>query len=1370
MMRKMMIVAGGCLLLAACGGSSKTVSLDLVDAAEVGGDAAGGEVDAAVAEVPEEIPSDVCVSDCGAVDVCGDGVCGEKEGCDLCPEDCGVCPPVCGNGVCEEGEECDECIEDCDVCPSVCGDGDCTDDETCEDCPEDCEDCPPECGDGNCDADDGETCGDCPEDCDVCPPECGDGECNGDETCESCEQDCADTCPDPCGDDVCDSANGESCFTCEADCDPCCGDAICEVDVGDDCATCPEDCGVCAACGNEICEPELGETCNACQDDCGICCPNGVCEAPYGETCLTCLDDCGLCDKCGDGNCDAEDGETCVECPGDCGECPAECGDGIVQDGTAEECDDGNKMPLDGCDPACMVEPAPADPGAVVISEMLIDPEKAADAAGEWIELYNTTDEDIDINAWVLSDNANDWHRIFVAGGVVVPAQGYVVLARNGDPAVNGGVNADYVYTGMNLTNTGDQVILMSGETAVDVVQYKSDTHPYSSGVAMSLDPLKLDQGENDLAESWCLAQTAFGAGDLGTPDAANPACPLPAACPDAICQDTENCNDCPQDCGACCPNGVCDTEFGENCAVCPLDCGGVCCGNSLCEPKWGETCDNCVADCGACCPNGVCDDLFEETCAVCPADCGSCCGNGICEPAFNETCKSCSKDCNPCCGNGVCEAAYGEACSTCAKDCGACPAECGNGKIESGETCDDGNKKDNDGCSAACLIEFSGVEPGVIVITEIMKNPKLVSDTDGEWFELTNVSSSPVDIAGWTIKDDGTDKQTIDPAVPLVIQPGKSVVLGNNKDPLKNGGVTEAYQYIGTAFTLGNGDDEIILVSPENVVIDQVAYADPSAETPGFPDTAGKSMALDPSHYNATDNDQYGFWCDEAALLGGGDFGSPGSVNTSCAITAECGNGKVEVGEQCDDGNLLDCDGCSPECQLEVPPVCGNGVLDSCEECDDGNVVEADGCSPSCTIEVPAVCGNGFKEPGEDCDDGNLISLDGCSSECKAEGVCGNGIKEPGEACDDGNNLDGDTCGANCDLPNADPLCGNGIVEGTEMCDDKCLMGVPLICEKVVDDGDGCSWECLKEGVVPNVCGNGVVEPINDESCDDGNTIPGDGCNQWCKKEGTGLCEPMPCCGDGYIDAAKGEECDDGNLDNNDGCSSSCKYEISPTTVSGTVTFSGAPANGDNVMVLAYAKLQPNPLAPADKPVFVYHAKAAYPHSYSLGVAAGSYYILAVHDTGGDALTAGFNDQDAYSWYPNNQAPVQLTLKANEKKEGIDMLVSPVPMGAVSGKVTYTGAVAPEDSLRVLVSKSAPPQVEIAAQAKIKPVTFPAEYLVSSVLPGQYYLIATLDKGDNNPNAPGAEDKTTAYPNIGGPTKVTVTGGQTTQGIDMKL
>jgi len=93
-------------------------------------------------------------------------------------------------------------------------------------------------------------------------------------------------------------------------------------------------------------------------------------------------------------------------------------------------------------------------------------------------------------------------------------------------------------------------------------------------------------------------------------------------------------------------------------------------------------------------------------------------------------------------------------------------------------------------------------------------------------------------------------------------------------------------------------------------------------------------------------------------------------------------------------------------------PAVCGNNLLESGEECDDRNLNDDDGCSALCRLEI---CGDGIKQEIEECDDGNIEDRDGCSSLCAIEEICGNGIKEKGEQCDDGNNIDGDGCSSQC-------------------------------------------------------------------------------------------------------------------------------------------------------------------------------------------------------------------------------------------------------------------------------------------------------------------------------------------------------------------
>lgn len=129
------------------------------------------------------------------------------------------------------------------------------------------------------------------------------------------------------------------------------------------------------------------------------------------------------------------------------------------------------------------------------------------------------------------------------------------------------------------------------------------------------------------------------------------------------------------------------------------------------------------------------------------------------------------------------------------------------------------------------------------------------------------------------------------------------------------------------------------------------------------------------------------------------------------------------------------DSNGVGDVCQTP-DPVCGNGTKEEGEDCDDGNVNDNDGCSSLCREEEPSdppadpVCGNGAKEEGEDCDDGNLLNQDGCSSTCRTEEpgnpptgpVCGNGQVETGETCDDGNILDNDGCNKFCQKETPEP------------------------------------------------------------------------------------------------------------------------------------------------------------------------------------------------------------------------------------------------------------------------------------------------------------------------------------------------------------
>jgi len=163
---------------------------------------------------------------------------------------------------------------------------------------------------------------------------------------------------------------------------------------------------------------------------------------------------------------------------------------------------------------------------------------------------------------------------------------------------------------------------------------------------------------------------------------------------------------------------------------------------------------------------------------------------------------------------------------------------------------------------------------PGDVLITEFLADPVVVTDANGEWLEMVNVSSVPIDINGWRIKDNGTNNHVINYGGPFLLMPGIPTVFAVNGDINMNGGVTAQYVYSG--FNLANAGDEIILTDSSGTVISMVSYNNT---------VAGKSLGLDPNHYNAIDQSNLSFWCLATTPFGAGDFGTPGAINTTCVL-----------------------------------------------------------------------------------------------------------------------------------------------------------------------------------------------------------------------------------------------------------------------------------------------------------------------------------------------------------------------------------------------------------------------------------------------------------------------------------------------------
>ena len=119
-----------------------------------------------------------------------------------------------------------------------------------------------------------------------------------------------------------------------------------------------------------------------------------------------------------------------------------------------------------------------------------------------------------------------------------------------------------------------------------------------------------------------------------------------------------------------------------------------------------------------------------------------------------------------------------------------------------------------------------------------------------------------------------------------------------------------------------------------------------------GAPGTAGSDGATGPQGATGTTgapgvddfNDLEGLPCTRNAQQGTVDlaFGPGGLARARCSLPAEgaiCGDGVIESGENCDDGNDNPTDSCTNQCS---PPACGDSVVQSPEQCDAAGMATA--------------------------------------------------------------------------------------------------------------------------------------------------------------------------------------------------------------------------------------------------------------------------------------------------------------------------------------------------------------------------------------------------------------------------------------------
>jgi len=164
--------------------------------------------------------------------------------------------------------------------------------------------------------------------------------------------------------------------------------------------------------------------------------------------------------------------------------------------------------------------------GDLLITEIMYDPSALSDTEGEWFEIYNNSDQEINLQNLILGRDETNWHTI--NDSIVLQPGDYFVFMRT---ALASDAANSYVYgTAITLSNTG-AVLSIYGEGTetspgelIFSVGYGAG-FPSGTGASICLNPTLMNPADAVLGTSWCKSTSVYNTGDLGTPGSANDAC-----------------------------------------------------------------------------------------------------------------------------------------------------------------------------------------------------------------------------------------------------------------------------------------------------------------------------------------------------------------------------------------------------------------------------------------------------------------------------------------------------------------------------------------------------------------------------------------------------------------------------------------------------------------------------------------------------------------------------------------------------------------------------------------------------------------------------------------------------------------------------
>jgi cysteine-rich repeat protein len=528
------------------------------------------------------------------------------------------------------------------------------------------------------------------------------------------------------------------------------------------------------------------------------------------------------------------------------------------------------------------------------------------------------------------------------------------------------------------------------------------------------------------------------------------------------------------------------------------------------------------------------------------------------------------------------------------------CVNTCGDGVLQTkfGETCDDGNVVEGDGCSSACQVESGYVCQGAIVSTcntvcgdSIKTFDEECDDGNDDHLDgckndckvdimLMTQDAYTGNLGGLT----GADQICTDEANSLKYDGTWRAVL--RTEGLYTTNLISLYQDLLYSGNIPAKDLDLI-------------YYWTALEAAQTINCGGWQYSnLEGTYYwkEKIQSDPFVYEVDYREI-------GCNDENPILCVRDQCGDGIVNIGEYCDDtsGLQTECEYGNPTCNVCndcLPEIltgasCGDGITqgkygEQCDEGINGNLDDGTGCNSNCLSENcanPADCEDNNPCTTDSCTAGNCINQpksDGISAPddlfCNGIEICSGGTQIPGlDPCEDNIPCTIATCNENtdiCEYVYVDSICDNGEVSTKDTCTPTGCINTPIdYCE---NDDNYCAFGCTlaDDNDCNPICGNSLIETKGafTEACDDGlhceDGIPctahtecttgdqtcklraGDGCSDFCNVEfGYGCTgEPSVCqtfCGNGQVDSAFNEVCDDGNNVDGDGCSATCQIEV---------------------------------------------------------------------------------------------------------------------------------------------------------------------------------------------------------------------------------